>query len=396
MTSPAQWRRIEAALDEILALPESQWTAACARIAGDDARLRDEIGSLLAWTGGDDAILDRALALPISVAQDADYSLCAGMRVGAYRIVAPIGRGGMGEVYRAKRADGQFEQQVALKLIQREAAAHIERFQSERQMLARLEHPGIARLHDGGLADDGRPYMVMELVDGQPILDWCREQRCDLAQRLALFMAICGAVAYAHRNLVVHRDLKPANVLVTRTGEVKLLDFGVAKLVGARREEQTQSAPLTPAYAAPEQLTRGAVTTATDVYALGMLLFELLSGGRPWRLAELPLLAGLEKVLREAPPTVSAVAEQQTRAPVAPASLRGDLDAIVSKALRKEPEHRYETVSAFQADIARCMNHEPVAARAGARFYVLGRFVRGVPLISVSKVPVLSLGNYSD
>jgi serine/threonine-protein kinase len=183
-------------------------------------------------------------------------------------------------------------------------------------------------------------------------------------------------VAYAHRNLVVHRDLKPANVLVTQAGEVKLLDFGVAKLLGAHREEQTQNAPLTPAYAAPEQLTRGAITTATDVYALGMLLFELLSGSRPWRLTELPLLAGLEKVLREAPPAVSAVAEQQADAPVAPTLLRGDLDAIVAKALRKEPELRYETVSAFQTDIARRLNHEPVAARAGARLYVIGRFVR--------------------
>jgi serine/threonine protein kinase len=180
--------------------------------------LREEISTLLACAGGEDAILDRPLTVLSSVPRESHYSLSAGTRVGAYRIVAPLGRRGMVEVYRAERADGQFEQQVALKLMQREAAALVERFQSERQMLARLEHPGVARLHDGGLADDGRPYVVMELVDGRPIIDWCRERRSDLAQRSALFMAICNAVAYAHRNLVVHRDLKPANVLVTPAG----------------------------------------------------------------------------------------------------------------------------------------------------------------------------------
>jgi serine/threonine protein kinase len=216
VTSLVHWPRVDAALDEIVSLPESQWAEACARIAGDDALLLEELTSLVACAGGDDPVLDRPLtAGPIGATEDARYSLEPGTRVGAYRIVAPIGRGGMGEVYRAERADGQFEQQVALKLMQRESAEHMERFQAERQILARLEHPGIARLHDGGLADDGRPYMVMEFVDGRPILDWCLEQRCDLEQRLALFVAICDAVAYAHRNLVVHRDLKPANVLVT-------------------------------------------------------------------------------------------------------------------------------------------------------------------------------------
>ena len=372
----ANWTRIEAALDEILAMPKSQWETACARIAGDDLLLREEILALLACTGGEDSILDRPLVVPISATEELHYSLSPGTRVGAYRIVAAMGRGGMGEVYRAARADGQFEQHVALKLMQRDAATHVERFQAERQILARLEHSGIARLHDGGLADDGRPYMVMELVDGQPILDWCRERRCDLSQRLDLFTAICDAVAYAHRNLVVHRDLKPSNILVTQTGEVKLLDFGVAKLVGDPHGEQTQNAPLTPAYAAPEQLTRGAVTTATDVYGLGMLLFELLSAARPWRLTELPLFVGLEKVLREAPPAVSAVAAQQVDAPVPVHLLRGDLDAIVAKAVRKEPSQRYETVAALRADIARSLRHEPVVAREGARLYSISRFLR--------------------
>lgn len=377
MNPEANWRRIEAALDEILEMPKSQWAAACARIAGDDSRLHGEILALLACTGGEDAILDRPLAVPTSATEQLHYSLSPGTRVGPYRIVSAMGRGGMGEVYRAARADGQFEQHVALKLMQRDAARHVERFQAERQILARLEHSGIARLHDGGMLDDGRPYMIMELVDGQQILDWCRERRSNLSQRLDLFTAICDAVAYAHRNLVVHRDLKPTNILVTQTGEVKLLDFGVAKLIGdTPHEEQTQNAPLTLAYAAPEQLTQGAVTTATDVYALGMLLFELLSSARPWRLTELPLFIALEKVLREAPPAVSAVAEQQVDAPVPAHLLRGDLDAIVAKAIRKEPSQRYDTVTALRADIARSLHHEPVAAREGARLYSISRFLR--------------------
>jgi eukaryotic-like serine/threonine-protein kinase len=375
VTAPAEWSRIEAALDEILALPETEWPAAGARIAQGDAELLREINSLLACAGAADSFLDRPLTARIA-AEHEDTGLAAGERIGAYRILALIGRGGMGEVYRAERADGQFEQQVALKLMQRDAAPHVARFHAERQILARLEHPGIARLHDGGLAGDGRPFMIMELIDGRPILEWCRERRSGVVQRLELFLAICDAVAYAHRNLVVHRDLKPANVMVTAAGDIKLLDFGVAKLVGQERDDQTRNAPLTPGYAAPEQLTLGDVTTATDVYALGMLLFELLSGARPWRLTELPLVAGLEKVLHEAPPPMSLIAEQQSDAPVPPAALRGDLDAIVAKALRKEPERRYETVAALQSDIARSLNHEPVHARSGARLYVMSRFAR--------------------
>ena len=370
------WSRVEAALDAILAMPESQWEEACVRIAGADLTLRKELRTLLAYAGGEDSILDRPIVVTQSASDEMHYSLTPGTRVGAYRVVTAIGRGGMGEVYRAARADGLFEQHVALKLLQREAVGHVDRFQAERQILARLEHPGIARLHDGGVAEDGRPYMVMEWVDGQPILEWCRQRRCALAERLALFMAICDAVAYAHRNLVVHRDLKPSNILVSRAGEVKLLDFGVAKLVGDSLQEHTQNAPLTPAYAAPEQLTQGAVTTATDVYALGMLMFELLSGTHPWRLSDLPLVVGLEKVLNEAPPFVSEVAAEQVDAPVPPHLLRGDLDAIVAKAVRKEPGRRYESVAGLQADVARSQRHEPIAAREGARLYAISRFLR--------------------
>jgi serine/threonine-protein kinase len=218
--------------------------------------------------------------------------------------------------------------------------------------------------------------MAMEYVAGRTIIAWCRECGSPLGQRLRLFIDVCSAVEYAHRNLVVHRDLKPGNVLVTEGGAVKLLDFGIAKFLAADDDAATQNAPITPGYAAPEQILRGRITTATDVYALGMLLFELLTGERPWKLNALSLVAGIEKVLREAPPAPSEFARALDHAPVAPTLLRGDLDAIVLKAVRKEPERRYETVSALRADVERSLRREAVVAREGARLYAMGRFLR--------------------
>jgi len=378
MSDAAGWSRIEAALDELLALPQAQRAEALARLAGDDAAMRAELEALLAETRAADTLLDQPAVAAWQPQAPAEGSLPAGSRVGAWRIENLIGRGGMGEVYRAERADGQFEQQVALKLIRRDAAGEPRRFTTERQILARLEHPGIARLLDGGVAEDGRPYMVMELVQGAAITGWCRKHEAGLEQRLRLYMAVCEAVAYAHRNLVIHRDLKPGNVMVTAEGQVKLLDFGIAKLAapgGTVDPEQTRHVPLTLGYAAPEQLAGGAVTTAADVYALGMLLYELLSGRRPWSLGELSMPAALDKLLREPPSPPSRVAAQSGAPPVAPRLLHGDLDAIVAKALRKEPEKRYATVEALREDVARYLAGEAVAAREGARWYAFGRFV---------------------
>lgn len=372
-----RWADVEGALDTILSLPEFEWPAACQRLAAGDATLQRELESLVAHAGGFDSVLDQGLRWTTTMAGVGDSgSLAGGTRLGAFRIVRLIGRGGMGEVYLAERADGQFQQHVALKLLMRDAIRHMDRFQVERQVLARMEHPGIAHLIDAGLTEDARPYMVVELVSGQPIVEWCNARHSDLAERLRLFEAICDSVAYAHRNLIVHRDLKPANVLVTDDGVVKLLDFGVAKLLERGDDEQTHDAPMTPAYAAPEQLSRGTVTTATDIFALGVLLFELLAGERPWPIHGLPLALGLEKVVREPAPRMSARAAARSNAPVAPSLLRGDLDAIVAKCLRKEPEQRYATVAALQLDVARTQRHEPVEARAGARLYVVRRFFR--------------------
>jgi len=380
MTDASAWERIEACLDELLALPEGERAAALERLAGEDEALRRELENLLAQTVGGDALLDRPAVSAFQPEAPEAGSVAPGTRIGAWRIVELIGRGGMGEVYRAERADGQFEQQAALKLIRRDAAEAPQRFQSERQILARLEHPGIARLLDGGMAHDGRPYMVMELVPGRSIAEWCRLHESNLEQRLALFMAVCDAVAYAHRNLIIHRDLKPGNVMVSGEGAVKLLDFGIAKLLpgpsaAGAGEEQTRHAPVTLGYAAPEQLAGGAVTTAADVYALGVLLFELLSGRRPWSLGELPMAAALEKLLREPMPAPSRYAAQLGASPVPPKLLRGDLDAIVAKAVRKEPERRYATVDALREDVARYLSGDAVSAREGARLYAFSRFV---------------------
>src|SRR4029077_12420831 len=301
-----------------------------------------------------------------------------GLRIGAWRITRLIGRGGMGEVYEAARADGNFEQRVAIKLLQREAAAQMERFQAERQILARLEHPGIARLYDGGVTEDGRPYRAMEFVEGRPITEYCQINRSTLEQRLALFIQVCDAVAYAHRNLVVHRDLKPSNILVTPTGAVKLLDFGIAKLLDAQRARVTQAAaaPMTPICAAPEQLTGGTITTATDVYALGLLLFELLSGTHPWMGSDTPMLQAMRTVLQKPAPSVSRTAEAQPNPPVPARLIRGDLDAIVAKELRQETRDRCATVNRIQIDGERAMRGEPVEAREGAHLYVISRTLR--------------------
>jgi non-specific serine/threonine protein kinase/serine/threonine-protein kinase len=309
--------------------------------------------------------------------------LPAGTRLGAWQVLRLIGRGGNGDVYMAARADGGFQQRAALKLLRASAAAESGRFQSEREILARLEHPCIARLLDGGVYADGRPYMVMEYVEGVSLTEYCDEARLDLGARLALFAKVCDVVAYAHHSLVVHRDLKPRNILVTPQGNVKLLDFGVAKLLDSVTNlppGDLTSAPLTPDYAAPEQLTGQAITTATDVYALGVVLFELLTLRKPFKHTDVPVATAVNAVLHDQAPVASR-AVRAGGARVSPKLIEGDLDAIIAKCLRKEPEHRYESVEALQLDVQRHLRSQPVLAREGARLYVLSRFIRRHRLI---------------
>jgi predicted Ser/Thr protein kinase len=373
--SPAQRARVDGLLDEMFDLPEAERIANLRARRIEDSAVLAEVESLLRSASASGGFL---AIPPKPPAEELTPDGTLGLRLGAWRITRLLGRGGMGEVYEARRADGNFEQRVAIKLLQREAAAQMERFQAERQILARLEHPGIARLYDGGVTEDGRPFMVMEFVEGRPITEYCKITAATFEQRLALFVQVCEAVAYAHRNLIVHRDLKPSNILVTPNGAVKLLDFGIAKLLDAQLARVTQAAstPMTPICAAPEQLTGGAVTTATDVYALGLLLFELLSGTHPWMGSDTPVLQAMRTVLQKPAPSLSRTAETQPNAPVPARLLHGDLDAIVAKALRKEPGDRYATVEGMKLDVERSRRGEPVAAREGARLYVISRTLR--------------------
>ena len=366
-------------------------------LAGDDAAVAAEVDSLLEAMASCGDFLNHAPS-PAADASPWVEALASGARIGPWRIVRLIGQGGMGAVYEAERADGAYMLSAAIKLLRREAFGQLERFHAERQILARLTHPGIAHLLDGGIAPDGRPYMAMELVSGQTLMAYCAGIQATLAQRLALFAQICDGVAFAHQHFIVHRDLKPANILVTADGQVKLLDFGIAKLLDSAdgfASTITQAAPLTPQYAAPEQLTGEPITTATDIYALGLLLLELLTGELPWPATSTPVA----RMLRVSQPRVakaaSDVAAASKQPPVAPKLLRGDLDAIVAKALRTEPSARYASVDAMKRDVDRAQRGVPVSAREGAQLYALGRLLRHYRWAALSAAAVflaLSVG----
>ncbi len=361
------WRKVETLFHRASELPPERQKDYLEGECAGDAGLMAHVEKLLASaTGGDPlgAAIQDAAKLTLDEVQNGDS-------VGPYRIEAAIGQGGMGAVYRATRQGEDFTQTVALKLIQsylqggRAGEAIAERFRRERQILARLEHPNIARLLDGG-EWKGRLYLAMELVDGTPVDRYCQEQALDVNGKARLFAKICAAVAYAHGQLVVHRDIKPQNILVTGDGTPKLLDFGIAKAM-EEDEALTRASErlLTPQYAAPEQILGKPVTTATDVYSLGALLYQLLTGKPPFAREELSGFA-LEK----------AICEQDPPAPSASAKVDRDLDAIVAKATRKEPAQRYSSVAALQADLERYLGGYPVEARRGNWRYRSVKFLR--------------------
>jgi serine/threonine-protein kinase len=314
---------------------------------------------------------------------------------GTYRVLSEIGRGGMGVVYQAERADGAFHRHVAIKVVMQQAGAESElvsRFRSERQILATMDHPNIARLLDGGTLTDGSPFLVMEYVEGESICDYAQAQALSVAARLELFMVVCEAVQAAHQSLVVHRDIKPSNVLVTSDGTPKLLDFGVAKILDPQLADWTVAEtrfghqPLTPRYASPEQLTGGAITAATDVYALGILLYELLTGCLPYRPQSSAIHDWIEAVCEhEARRPSQALREEEKELPGEPpedepptlrGSLVGDVDHIVLKALRKEPHNRYTTAAELAADLRRHLAGLPILARPATLSYRTGKFIR--------------------
>jgi len=310
----------------------------------------------------------------------------AGDRLGAYRLVRRVGRGGMADVYLAERADGLFEQRVAIKLLRRglDTEDVVRRFLAERQILSTLSHPHIARVFDGGVTDDGLPYFVMEFVEGTPIDVWCDERGLDVESRLRLFCNVGRAVHHAHRSLVVHRDLKPSNILVDESGNVKLLDFGIAKLLAPDADSEatrTAARAMTLGYASPELVKGDPITTASDVYQLGLVLARLLSGRLPYEVTALSP-ARAERLIREAEParpsalvSGEAAARRSSTTRELGRALKGDLDLIVLQALRREPEQRYSSAQAFVDDLERHLRGEPVLARPDAVSYRLAKFV---------------------
>ena len=366
---PAQWPRFSARLDEMLALPDGERAAWLAALPPADADLRDGLAAVLQGLPAAGAgFLDE---LPPLDDAPSPGTVTPGAVVGPYRLLRELGRGGMGVVWLAQRADGAFAREVALKLPHAHllAGAVRERFDRERDILAALDHPHIARFFDAGLAADGQPYLALEAVDGRPITDWCREQALPLAGRLALFAQVADAVSHAHGQFIAHRDLKPANVLVTADGQVKLLDFGIAKLLAGEDGDgsptdstaltRAQGLLATPRYAAPEQLAGGPVSVATDVYALGLMLFELLTDQPP------PSPGG------PVPPPSRATADASRRK-----ALRGDLDAIVDRALQPRPQDRYASVAALADDLQRHAEHRPIQARHLGAWQLGWRYVR--------------------
>lgn len=374
-------QRISALFQEALArAPETRDDFLHEACAGDVALLR-EVESLLASHDDAGDFLEES-------AFDLARPALVGQRLGPYRVVKEIGQGGMGTVFLAERDDGHFQMQVAIKVIKRgmDTDTIIRRFQHERQLLAALEHPNIARMIDGGTTPDGRPYFVMEYIDGRPIDDCCR----DLAvpERLQLFRVVCEALQHAHRHLIVHRDLKASNVIVTKQGVPKLLDFGLAKLLDADDESGTTMTvqALTPEYASPEQARGEAVTTASDVYSLGVLLYELLAGQRPYQIAERSHAEIVRVVTTTEPRRPSTIEARFQR------QLRGDLDTIVLKAMHKDAQRRYASVEAFSEDIRRHLEGLPVTARPDTLAYRASKFVRRNALgVAAAAVVLLSL-----
>ena len=346
---------------------------------------------------------DTTPVTPVSfvVATEPADDTLPGQRLGAFVVDARLPeQGGMGTVYRGHRADGTFTQDVAVKVIARgrDTDALLRRFTLERRILGRLQYPGIVRILDAGATPDGRPYLVMEWVDGVPLDRYCADPEISLMRRLALFQQVCAAVQYAHQHLVVHRDLKPSNVLITADGTPKILDFGLAKLLDENDDSAalvsgTSDRPMTPAYASPEQVRGEAITTATDVYALGMILYEMLTGVRPYRLTS-SSPSEIERLICETEPEAPSRAPRGNRepaAPVPPQRLRGDLDAIVLRALEKQPGARYQTAEALSEDVARYLDGRPVFAKRGTIGYRCAKYARRHAKALVTAVAVVAV-----
>ena len=397
---PERWHQIERAFEQALELSEEERQAFLSNVCDGDDELRTEVESLLESHRRADELFDRpSLFLPEDTLANRRDVLLPGRVIGRYRIIHEIGCGGMGEVYLAARADEQYEKQVAIKLIKRgmDTEAVLRQFRNERQILASFDHPNIARLLDADTTEEGLPYFVMEYVEGVPVDRYCDSQSLNITARLDLFRQTCAAVAYAHRHLVIHRDIKPSNILVTKDGMPKLLDFGIAKILqpgvdGPVTATLTGLRLMTPEYASPEQVRGLTVTTLSDVYSLGVVLYQLLTGQAPYQFTDRSPLEVARAITETTPQRPSAVIQNAVGSATDEASklvqtcegtperlcrrLRGDLDNIVLTALRKEPERRYQSVEQLSEDILRHLRGLPVNARKDTLTYRGVKFVR--------------------
>lgn len=403
MTDPSRWQRVTEAFGEIADLGAAERTAALDALATHDPAIHGEVASLLV---SGDLVGDR-FDQPafLDDLEEIEQPSLSGRRIGPYLITREIGRGGMGAVWEAHRADEQFQKRVAIKMIAmgRDTESMLRRFRQERELLARLEHGNIATLLDGGVTDEGQPWFAMEFVEGEPITNWCTSHKLNVRQRVELFRQVCTATQFAHEHLVVHRDLKPTNILVATDGTVKLLDFGVATLTeaepGADSLTGTAGVALTAAYASPEQLRGESVSTASDVYSLGVVLYELLTGVRPFtgipgtsldRTASLPSRA----VTADQAALMGADAGRR-----ASQAIKGDLDAVVLMALRPEVARRYRSVQQFSDDLQRALDGRQVYARADTLGYRVATLVRrnraAAALAAVTTVALVGATGFS-
>jgi non-specific serine/threonine protein kinase/serine/threonine-protein kinase len=368
--TPERWQTVTRLFHEALdEAPEGRATF-LDRACGGDATLRTEVETLLSSGREAGAFLETPAASRVSLPAEGDAMV--GRRIGSYRVLREIGHGGMGAVFLAVRDDDAYRKQVAIKVVRAWGTSDVlvERFRQERHILAALDHPNVGRLLDGGTTEEGLPYLVMEYVEGVPIDEYCEAHALPLGERLALFRTVCSAVQFAHQNLVVHRDIKPANILIAADGTPKLLDFGIAKLLSPELASRGQTATafpmMTPDYASPEQVRNEPISTASDVYSLGVLLYRLLTGRGPYRVPTGSMLEVVEAVRDQEPERPSAIVRR----------LAGDLDNIVLRALRKEPRERYASVEEFSADVGRHLSGQPVVARKATVAYRSGKFIR--------------------
>jgi serine/threonine-protein kinase len=399
-----RWQQIKTIFHDALALAETQRDLFLAEKCGKDAEMRHQLEKLLAAHFEADSFIEKPAA-KISEVIETNNRFQLPKRLGNYLLYREIGVGGMGAVFLANRVDGEFQQKVAVKIIRQTIADSqiVKRFKAERQILAGLLHPNIVQLLDGGTTPEGMPFLVMEYVEGWPLLDFCQNHKLALKTRLKIFQKICAAVSFAHQHLIIHRDIKPTNILVTNEGEPKLLDFGLAKILATdvpnSTHTQTGFRALTPAYASPEQFQGKNITTASDIYSLGVILYELLSGKRPLETDNCSYDEILRQISTSEPIRPSAVMGKTEGVkrrkgdredftvfpspfhPFSPSALKGDLDNIALKALRKEPERRYQSAQQFSADIERFLRGLPVSARPNTFTYLATKFIKRHALV---------------